>query len=605
MPSTTDVTQYFTAMLITLCGLGMASIFSPNVMAQSQPKPISITYTTDIPGALETNIEIASAAVNGLQQCDDISELAFNQVQQAIGNHIIQSAHSFGYFAAKVADLSLPDPSQCHQWQAELHLGESAQIASIELNIEGDLEASPVLMKLTNEFETSINTPFVQVNYQRFKDAFYSQAIAQGYFDIQFNQQQVTVLANNTQVNIHLDIHLGQRYQIRQFNIDQNVLSANVVQTISSINIGDPYSLNALNTLTKDLTQTGYFNAVQVRPDLKNRSEQQIDIDISGVEKAKHFVNFGVGVSSDEGPRLSIDWRRPRINQAGHSLRASLKASMIEQSLISSYKIPYGNPNTEYLALNAGLKHVDRNDSQSDTVSLAAQRFFDPNSHTSLELINEWQPSVFARFEYNAFVQGDADQVENQLIFVGASMTRLRTNHPLFPTNGDRQSITLETAQEALASDISLSRLMLDSAWLRPLGDWGWSLSKGQLHYLSTSDFALTPNTLRFYAGGDQSVRGFGYESISPLDMSGEDSGASSMVTLSQEFIYPINDSFRVAGFVDNAWLKSPTENIKAIGAGIGLHWQSPIGAVRVYLARGKQENDMTWRLHLVMGPLL
>lgn len=49
MPSTTDVTQYFTAMLITLCGLGMASIFSPNVMAQNQPKPISITYTTDIP----------------------------------------------------------------------------------------------------------------------------------------------------------------------------------------------------------------------------------------------------------------------------------------------------------------------------------------------------------------------------------------------------------------------------------------------------------------------------------------------------------------------------------------------------------------------------
>ena len=129
-------------------------------------------------------------AVNGLQQCDDISELAFTQVQQAIGNYIIQSAHSFGYFAAKVADLSLPDPSQCHQWQAELHLGKSAQIASIELNIEGDLEASPVLMKLTNEFETSINTPFVQVNYQRFKDAFYSQAIAQGYFDIQFNQQQ-------------------------------------------------------------------------------------------------------------------------------------------------------------------------------------------------------------------------------------------------------------------------------------------------------------------------------------------------------------------------------------------------------------------------------
>ena len=60
-----------------------------------------------------------------------------------------------------------------------------------------------------------------------------------------------------------------------------------------------------------------------------------------------------------------------------------------------------------------------------------------------------------------------------------------------------------------------------------------------------------------------------------------------------------------MAAFVDTAWAKSPADETKAIGSGLGLHWQSPIGPVRVYLARGKNDSEMTWRLHLVMGPIL
>jgi translocation and assembly module TamA len=600
-----QVRQFSPILLCILIGYLCINTFPVSANQTLTPVPIELTFIPAIPNEINTNINISLSAINGLVQCSDISELAINQVQQAIGKTIIQSAHSFGYFAARVDTISLPEPQACHEWNVAINLGRQAQIADIALNITGELSESTELSLLTTQFKKKLNTPFQQAQYQGFKDNFYSQAIAQGYFDIHFQQQSVTVNADNQSVNIALQIALGERYTIRQFVIDESILEANVVATVSDISIGDNYSLNALNTLTNDLKQTGYFTSLQVRPDLKDRSNNQIDIEINGVEKAKHFVNFGIGISSDEGPRVSVDWRRPRINQSGHSLRASLKASLVEQSLVSTYKIPYGNPNTQYLALQSGLKHIDRNDSKSNTVTLGAQRFFDMEKRTGQRLLKSWQPSLFVRYEYNSFTQGSDDQINNQLLFVGGSITRLRIDHPLFPTTGDRQSLTLETAQSALGSDISISRVLSSSAWLRPIADLGWSVSKIKVDYLRTDSFAQTPSTLRFYSGGDQSVRGFGYEAISPVDSDNEDTGADSLVVLSQEFITPISESFRVAAFVDTAWAKSPDDETKAIGSGLGLHWQSPVGPIRVYLARGKNDAEMTWRLHLVMGPIL
>lgn len=573
--------------------------------ANIAPLPIAVTYTATIPDDIASNIDISLGAIKGLTQCTELSELAINQVQQAIGKTVIQSAHSFGYFAARVEDIHITDPQICHEWTIDIQLDQQAKIADITLAITGELDQSAALTQLVQTFKQQLNGPFKQSEYQSFKDNFYSQAIAQGYFDIHFQQQSVTVSADNRTVDIMLAIALGERYTIRQFVIDDNILEANVVATVSDIAIGDNYSLNALNTLTNNLKQTGFFNSLQVRPNLKERSDNQIDIAIIGEEKAKHFVNFGVGVSSDEGPRVSVDWRRPRINQAGHSLRASLKASLVEQSLVSTYKIPYGNPNTQYLALQSGLKHIDRNDSKSNSVTLGAQRFFDMERRTGLSLLKAWQPSLFVRYEYNSFTQGSDEQIDNQLLFFGGSITRLRIDHPLFPTTGDRQNLTVETAQPSLGSDLAITRIIASSKWLRPIADLGWSVSKIQVEHLNTDSFSSTPNTLRFYAGGDQSVRGFGYEDISPVDSDNEDTGADSLVVLSQELITPISDSFRVAAFVDAAWAQSPDDETKAVGTGLGVHWQSPIGPVRVYLARGKNETEMTWRLHLVMGPLL
>ena len=137
---------------------------------------------------------------------------------------------------------------------------------------------------------------------------------------------------------------------------------------------------------------------------------------------------------------------------------------------------------------------------------------------------------------------------------------------------------------------------------------------RGEIGAIKTNSFDDVPASLRFYAGGDQSVRGFKFRDLSPkadvinpetgkLDV--ESIGGKYLVTSSIEYAYSIADNWRIAAFVDAGKAANDISDSLAYGIGPGVHWLSPIGAVRVYLARGlsKQEND--WRIHFILGPEL
>ncbi|MFC7002852.1 BamA/TamA family outer membrane protein [Pseudobowmanella zhangzhouensis] len=99
-------------------------------------------------------------------------------------------------------------------------------------------------------------------------------------------------------------------------------------------------------------------------------------------------------------------------------------------------------------------------------------------------------------------------------------------------------------------------------------------------------------------------MRGFRYRSLSPTDAQGDLTGGRYLAVASVEYSYPVTDSWRAAVFVD-ASVSNKFAADPAIGAGIGAIWLSPVGPVRVYLGRGKNDIDTYTRLHITMGPAL
>ena len=161
-----------------------------------------------------------------------------------------------------------------------------------------------------------------------------------------------------------------------------------------------------------------------------------------------------------------------------------------------------------------------------------------------------------------------------------------------------------EGTSDKLLSDIDLARVTLQSKWLRSFGQ-SRLIFRTELGALATDNFTQVPSSLRFFAGGDQSVRGFGYQTLAPRNSEGELIGGRYLYTGSVEYAYPFADNWRLAMFIDAGNAGDEMFDNPATGYGLGIHWSTVVGPVRVYLARGENEIENTWRMHFSLGGAL
>ncbi len=113
------------------------------------------------------------------------------------------------------------------------------------------------------------------------------------------------------------------------------------------------------------------------------------------------------------------------------------------------------------------------------------------------------------------------------------------------------------------------------------------------------------PLSNRFVAGGDQSIRGFDYQTIGPKDSAGNAIGGRYIAVGSAEVVFGINDRWGWALFSDAGKAFNNSGEKNSIGMGAGLRWQSPVGPLRIDVAVGVSEDDNPIRLHLAFGPEL
>jgi translocation and assembly module TamA len=138
---------------------------------------------------------------------------------------------------------------------------------------------------------------------------------------------------------------------------------------------------------------------------------------------------------------------------------------------------------------------------------------------------------------------------------------------------------------------------------VRPLGHRGRLLARARLGGMTVDDFSALPASERFFAGGDQSVRGYDYQTLAPRDINNEVIGGRYEAVASLEADYLFIGNYGAAVFVDagNAADSFPPE--PKIGAGIGFRWRSPVGMLRVDIAHPFDDPLNDYRLHISIGP--
>ncbi|GAL06930.1 uncharacterized protein YtfM precursor [Photobacterium aphoticum] len=110
------------------------------------------------------------------------------------------------------------------------------------------------------------------------------------------------------------------------------------------------------------------------------------------------------------------------------------------------------------------------------------------------------------------------------------------------------------------------------------------------------------PPSMRFFVGGDNSLRGYSYQSVAPRDSGGKLLGGKYMVTSTVEYQYRVYGDWWGAVFYDYgaAWNDTPDW---LAGAGVGVRWASPVGPIRLDFAWGLDKEKDKFQIHFILGP--
>ena len=256
------------------------------------------------------------------------------------------------------------------------------------------------------------------------------------------------------------------------------------------------------------LSNVGWFSSIFVGGEIANIKDDVIPVSVVVKPQVKNQIETGIGYSTDVGPRLKFNWRKPWLNSKGHSLSIKTELSEIQPKIEATYKIPLDDVLNDYYQIVGGLRYVDNHDTVSTETNLAVER------HWRLE--SGWKRIASLRLLYEDYTQGRIESGNLFMVIPGISYDKTRLRGGAMPTWGDKQLISIEYSDPVLGSDTRLTRLRGRSAWIRSEGENHRGLLRVDGGAVIADKLEDIPPSMRFFVGGDNSLRGYSYESISP-----------------------------------------------------------------------------------------
>ncbi|MBE0506778.1 MAG: outer membrane protein assembly factor [Marinospirillum sp.] len=498
-----------------------------------------------------------------------------------------------------------------YQLRLEVEEGEPARLL-INLQPGERIRLGEVRVELTGEASTQqgfapppqdalqSGQPLDHGVYEATKRFFRNQALRYGYFSARFEQQQLLIHPEQGTADIHLHFESGPRYHFGEIRFDhEGLLREEFLRSYVMFAPGSPYSTDQLTELSRDLRASGYFNEVLVDARQDEADENlQVPVNILLRVREPRSLAAGVGYSTDIGPRVSGSWTQYRINRRGHSRGVDAEVSEPRQLASVWYQWPLNPPMTDKLRLIGHTQQQQFDDQES--LRYGAGIYWHHRQDSG------WDRVLSLRGEREDFRIGQ-DKSATWLTLPGVGFGKLQSDQRVDPGKGYRLQIDLTGSREDLLADVDILQLTFFSRGLITLRQHHRLLARLQVGALATNEFNRVPVSLRFFAGGDQSVRGYGYQELSPTDASGQLTGGRYLLTGGVEYQYALTDRWRVATFVDAGDAVAVLDQLSEpkIGVGIGLRWVSPVGPLRLDLAQGLDDQVGGWRLHFSMGPEL
>ena len=525
------------------------------------------------------------------EPCDAESWLVRRRFRTVVPE--VQTAlQPYGYYDP-IIETALEQTPDCWKATIRIDTGKPITLRNVAIAVEAapgdrdnfaDLIAAPVL---------TAGSRLRHSDYELLKESLQIRAAERGYVEAAFLESAIDVWPEEHAADLALNFASGPRYDFGDIALAQSVLDESLVRAFLDFEPGMPYDNRLLTKAYNDLSRSGYFSRIELMPEFERASNQQLPVSIVLEPADRIEYAVGLGISTDTGPRARAGFQNRRVNDRGHRLQTDLSVSAVLQGLSAEYRKPLTDPRTEWLSYTGALSSENTDSSDSDTARIGVRR--------SKQIRPEWMRTLSLDVSYDRYVIGGVDS-SSRLVLPGITYDHKRADLDLFPTRGHRLTLELRGAAEFLVSDTSFLQAILGARLVRSLSEDSRLLARATLGVTAQSAFSELPPSVRFYAGGDESVRGFGYETLGPTDDLGNVIGGSNLLVASIEYEHRLRNNFYGAIFVDAGNAFDDLDVDAAVSAGLGVIWRSPVGPLRFYLAHPLNQSNRSVRLHIHLG---
>lgn len=545
-----------------------------------------------ISGALLSNA-LAYLSIEQQKFDPNLTESQLQRLHQRATAEIARALQPFGYYDPQIHG-SLQHVNGHWLARYEVDPGPPVHITKLDIQIEGDGKDDPDFRAVANKFPLHTNVVLDQALYEKGKQNFQRFASEHGYFDFKWLKSEIAVDpgAHTATITLHMDS--GPRYRFGKVNFKQDILQPSLLQRYVPFKTGDPYNTLQLLDLQSAMFDSNYFRNVEINPRRDLSENKEVPIDVTLTPRHKHLYTIGVGYGTDTGPRGTVGWENRRVNARGHRFKIEYNSSAILDSLTARYGIPIRNPRTDQFAITSSWINDHPETSSSETYLLGVSR--------TVDLGNNWLETLYLNYQTETYSVG-SDKGDSVMWLPGVTLSKVSADNRIYPMRGFRLLLDLRGTDPSFGSTAQFVQARAQVKFIHKLFGKGRILLRGDAGSTRFGSIRSLPSSVRFFAGGDQSVRGYAYHSLGPRDSTGEVVGGSRLLVGSVEFEYQIIDKWSGAVFYDTGNAMNDWQEALKDGVGFGVHWRSPIGAIRFDLAFAISEPGSPKRLHITVGP--
>jgi translocation and assembly module TamA len=504
-----------------------------------------------------------------------------------------ETAATEGYFSP---DVQLAIDERSEPWIVRLSVdpGARTQVGEVDIHFRGpateDEQARELLRRVRSGWTLRRGQPFRQADWEAAKRAALRELSRWRYAGARVAHSRALVDPATRRANLLVELDSGPPFRFGELRVSGvRRYSEALVENLSPFRAGDVYDRDQLLVYQRRLLESGYFVSVQADIDPAEGKPEASPVRIALIEAPTQHFEAGIGYSTDAGPRLELRYSDQDVRDSAWRFRSGLRLDDKIRNLQFDFDSP-PRPGGRWNSFFARARETDIQNEATRELAVGVSHNWGAELAPSAIILSAHQE--------DQRVAGAVTD-SRHAVYAGFRRSFRRTDDFIAPRSGYLAMVEIGGAPSAFASRAFLRGIVSGSFFI-PNGRRGDILLRGQAGRVLADSREGIPTSFLFRTGGDQTVRGYAFESLG-VPQGNAIVGGRRFVVASAEYTHWFGESWGLAGFVDagNAW-DDGSEPHAALGVGVGARFRTPIGPIRADLAYGEQTGG--FRLHFSVG---